>query len=206
MLYAADSTGLVESIEDEEKEALRLAQTAIEIDKSVPETLWLAGYVLGFFGSSPEEGIDLIDQALRINPNATQALVFGGWLRVYNGDAKTAKSHFEKANRLSPLDLSAYRTYTGLAFSCLFLCEYEEAISWASKALHQNPKFTPAHRVLASSLAHAGRHEEGHKVVEQLQTLIPELTITRYGHETRFKYPEYFELLMDGLRKAGLPE
>jgi len=42
--------------------------------------------------------------------------------------------------------------------------------------------------------------------VEQLQALVPGLTVTRFGKETRFRYPEYFELLMDGLRKAGLPE
>ena len=52
----------------------------------------------------------------------------------------------------------------------------------------------------------AGRLDEAHQVVEQLQTLVPGLTVTGYGKVTRFGYPEYFELLMDGLRKAGLPE
>ena len=197
--------GWVES-DEEEGDALRLARLAIEIENTVPETLWLAGYVLGFFGESPEEGLDHIDHALKINPNSVQALVFSGWLRIYNGDAKTAKAQFEKAIRLSPLDLSAYRTYAGMAFSCLCLGETEEAITWSSRALHQNPKFTPAHRVLASSLGHAGRLEEAKKTVEQLEALVPGLTIGRYSEETRFRNPEYFEIIMDGLRRAGLPE
>ena len=126
---------------------------------------------------------------------------------VFNsGDAETAKVHFERALRLSPLDISAYRTYAGLAFSHLFLGHIDDAVSWASKALHQNPKFTPAHRVLAASLGHAGRLEESRQVVERLQALVPGLTVARFGKETRFRHPEYFELLMDGLRKAGLPE
>ena len=198
--------GWVDALHDEAHEAMRLARAAIEIDKDVPETLWLAGYVLGFFGTTPEEGIDLIDDALRRNPNSAQALVFSGWLRVYNGDAETAKVHFERALRLSPLDISAYRTYAGLAFSHLFLGHIDDAVSWASKALHQNPKFTPAHRVLAASLGHAGRLEEARRVVERLQALVPGLTVSRFGKETRVRHPEYFELLMDGLRKAGLPE
>ena len=107
---------------------------------------------------------------------------------------------------ISPLDISAFRTYAGLAFSCLFLGQIDDAVSWASKALHQNPKFTATHRVLAASLGHAGRLDEAHQVVEQLQALVPDLTVTRFGKETRFGHPEYFELLMDGLRKAGLPE
>ncbi len=198
--------GWVGAMHDEAHEAFRLARAAIEVDKDVPETLWLAGYVLGFFGNTPEEGIDLIDDALRLNPNSAQALVYGGWLRLYNGDATTAKAHFERALRLSPLDINAYRTYAGLAFACLFLGQVDDAISWASKALHQNPKFTVTHRVLAASLGHAGRLDEAHQVVDQLQALVPGLTVTRYGKETRFRYPEYFELLMDGLRKAGLPK
>ena len=122
------------------------------------------------------------------------------------GVAATAKAHFERALRLSPLDPNAYRTYAGLAFCYLFLGQFEEAVSWARKAIHQNPKFISTHRVLAVSLAHAGRLDEAHEVVAQLQALVPGLTVTRYGKETRFRYPEYFELLMDGIRKAGLPE
>ena len=197
--------GWVDATHDETHEALRLARAAIDVDKDVPEILWLAGYVLGFFGTTPEEGIDLIDDALRLNPNSAQALVYGGWLRLYNGDATTAKVHFERALRLSPLDVNAYRTYAGLAFSCLFLGLIDDAVSWASKALHQNPKFAPTHRVLAASLGHAGRLDEARQVVEQLQALVPGLTVTRFGNETRFRHPEYFEVLMDGLRKAGLP-
>ena len=198
--------GWVDETQDEAHEARRLAWAAIEIDKDVPETLWLAGYALGYFGKTPEEGIDLIDDSLRLNPNSAQALVYGGWLRVYNGDATTAKAHFERALRLSPLDIGAYRTHAGLAFSCLFLGQIDDAVSWASKALHQNPKFTPTHRVLAASLGHAGRLEEARQVVERLQALVPGLTVTRFGKETRFRHPGYFEILMDGLRKAGLPE
>ena len=81
-----------------------------------------------------------------------------------------------------------------------------EFYSATVKALHQNPKFSATHRVLAASLGHAGRIEEAQQVVEQLQALVPGLTVTRFGKETRFRHPEYFEILMSGLRKAGLPE
>ena len=198
--------GWVETAEAEADDALRLARKAVTFAKSQPETLWLVGYALGFFGRSPKEGIDLIDDALRLNPNAAQALVYGGWLRAYDGDAETAKVQFERAHRLSPLDPNAYRTYAGMAFCCLCLDQLDEAVSWANKAIHQNPKFTPSHRVLAASLAHAGRQDEAHEIAAQLQALVPGFTVTRYRKETRFRFPRYFDLLMDGLRKAGLPE
>ncbi len=192
--------GWVENAEAEADEAVRLARTAVAIGKSQPETLWLAGYALGFFGKSPQEGIDLIDDAL-----AAQALVYGGWLRLFDGHATTAKEHFERALRLSPLDQNAYRTYAGLAFCCLFLEHLDEAATWATKAIHQNPKFTPSHRVLAASLALASRFDEAHEVVAHLQALVPGLTVSRFEKETGFRDPKYVELLLDGLGKAGLP-
>ncbi|MCH8155488.1 MAG: CadC-family transcriptional regulator, partial [Proteobacteria bacterium] len=200
------TNGWVDAMDDEAEEAMRLARAAIEIDKDVPETLWLAGYVLGHYGKTPEEGIDLIDDALRLNPNSAQALVYSGWLKTYNGDATTAKANFERALRLSPLDTGAYRTYAGLAFSCFLLGEIDDAISWAFKALHHNPNYTPSHRVLAASLGQAGRLDEARQVVEQLQSLLPGFTVTRYREETLFRHREYSELLVDGMRKAGLPE
>ncbi len=200
------ANGWVDSMHKEAPEAIRLARAAVDIDKDVPETLWLAGYVLGYFGKTPQEGIDLIDDALRLNPNSAEALVYSGWLKAYNGDASTAKAQFERAMRLSPLDTSAYRTYAGLAYSYFFFVDFDDAVSWGYKGLHHNPKFTPTHRVLAASLGQAGRLEEARQIVDQLQALLPGFTVSRYGEETRFRVPEYFELLMDGVRKAGLPE
>ena len=108
--------------------------------------------------------------------------------------------------RFSPLDPNAYRSYAGLAFCCFLLEQVGEAVSWAAKAIHHNPMFTPSHRVLAASLAFAGRLDEATGVAAQLQVLVPGLTVTRFANETSFRHREYIDLLLDGLRKAGLPE
>ena len=114
--------------------------------------------------------------------------------------------HFRRALRLSPLDPTAYRTHAGLAFAYLFLRRFDDAIAWATKALQENERFTATHRALAPSLAFAGRSSEAQRVVDSLRELVPGLTVSRFMKETRFRFPAYFDLLMDGLRKAGLPE
>ena len=198
--------GWVAPDEDEAREGTRLARAAIENDRENPETLWLAGYTLAFLGDALDEGLGLIDRSLALDPNAAQAWVFSGWVRTYLGDAETAVEHFEKAMRLSPLDSAAYRAHSGLAFAYLFLQRYDDAATWAAKALQGNLNFSPTHRVLAASLAHADRLDEARAAVERLLALVPDLTVTRFGKFTRFRHPENFALLIDGLRKAGLPE
>lgn len=200
------SHGWVHSMETEAQEALSLAEAAIKASEEDPEVLWLAGYARAFYGEDFEGGLALIDRALELNPNAAQAWVFSGWVNMYIGKAELSIEHFRRAMRLNPLDPTAYRTHAGLAFAYLCLRHFEEAVAWARKAIHENDRFSPTHRVLAAGLAHAGEVTEAHKVVDALLNLVPGLTVTRFMKETRFRFPAYSEVIMDGMRKAGLPE
>lgn len=197
--------GWVAAKDREVEAALRLARTAIDAAPDDPEALCYAGYAQAFFGDDPEGGLVLIDRALKLDPNSAQAWVFGGWVNIYVGDAKAAVAHFERALRLSPLDPSAYRTHAGLAFAHMFVRDFEDAIAWARKALQENDRFAPTHRVLAASLAHVGRLAEAEAMVQKLQTLVPGLTLASLREDTRFRHPPYFDLLVEGLRLAGLP-
>ncbi len=200
------SQGWVQSMEAEAGEALRLADRAARASEDDPEVLWLAGYARAYYGDELEAGLALIERALELDPNAAQAWVFSGWVNLYIGKAERSLEHFQRAMRLSPVDPAAYRTHSGLAFAYLCLGQFEDAVSWARKAFHENDRFSPTHRVLAASLAHEGQLAEAGKVVDALLDLVPGLTVTRYAEETRFRFPAYFDVIMDGMRKAGLPE
>jgi adenylate cyclase len=198
--------GWVRSKDIEAAEALQLAEAAIRRSEDRPEVLWLSGYAKSFFGENMEDGLVLIERALELNPNAAQAWVFSGFVNMYIGRADRSVEHFRRAMRLNPLDPTGYRTHSGLAFAYLCLRQYDEAVSWGRRAMHESSRFAVTHRVLAASLAHAGQTAEAKRIVDALLTLIPGLTITRYRKETRFRFSDYFEQIVDGLRKAGLPE
>lgn len=198
--------GWMEAPASETEEGLRLARTAIAHGGDDPEALCTAGYALAFLGGAPEVGLVPIDQALALNPNGAQAWSFSGWVRCYSGDAPTAVEHFQRATRLSPLDPMSFRTHAGLAFAHLFTERFDEAARWARCALVENPSFSVSHRVLAASLGHLGRADEARAAVRELLRLVPHLTVARYGRETRFRHPAYLNLLLDGLRAAGLPD
>jgi hypothetical protein len=96
-----------------------------------------------------EAGAAYIDRALVLNQNLAASWNASGWVRMYLGESASAIEHFERAMRLSPLDPLTYFFSTGMAFAHAFAGRYDEAISWATKALHEQPNWATALRVAA---------------------------------------------------------
>jgi adenylate cyclase len=83
------------------------------------------------------------------------------------------------------------------------LGRFDEAIVAGKKAQRQNPSFSSAYRCLASAYAHLGRDAEAREAAARLLEVDPAITISAWvarGGQSNSK------LLIEGLRKAGLPE
>jgi adenylate cyclase len=83
------------------------------------------------------------------------------------------------------------------------LYRFDEAIVAGKKAQRQNSSFSPAYRCLASAFAHLGRDAEAREAAAHLLELDPVFTISAWiarGGQTNAK------VMVEGLRKAGLPE
>ena len=184
---------------------LRHAQKAIEYGQGDPDALSTGGYALGYINYDPLSGLKHVEDSLEINPNSARAHDFAGWLLCYAGDAKSALEHFDDSINLSRIDTFTFRALAGKAFSLLFLGEIENAVEFAKRSIVANPNFTPCHRVLAIALALCGQHNEARDIIEDLLRRVPVLTVAKFSNQTRFVYPSYKELLLDGLGQAGLP-
>jgi adenylate cyclase len=67
----------------------------------------------------------------------------------------------------------------------------------------QNPSYVPVYRCLASAFAHLGRDAEAREAAARLLEVDPSFTIPAWidrGEQSKAK------LMIEGLRKAGLPE
>jgi adenylate cyclase len=89
----------------------------------------------------------------------------------------------------------------GLAFS--ELRRFDEVILAGKKAQRQNPSYSASYRCLASAFAHLGRDAEAREAVACLLEVDPTFTISSWI--ARGGYSNV-KLLIEGLRKAGLPE
>jgi adenylate cyclase len=112
----------------------------------------------------------------------------------------------QRARRLSPFDLYTFVFASNMALAHLAARRFEQAIEWAERALHDQPRNVPAMRAKIVALAHLGRLDEARAELSRLLAIDPKLTIAGYREFAHFGAPEVLELFVTGLRLAGLPE
>ena len=188
----------------ERKEAVRLLRLALSIDDSDPDTLAWAALISAFMVGDCESEIEMADRAVALNPNSFLAWNSRGWVYRIAGLPEEAVRSFERAIRMSPVDPRLHDLrLLGWDMPLLSFGRFDEAIVAGKKAQRQNPSFSPAYRCLASAFAHLGRDAEAREAAARLLEVDPAFTISAWiarGGQSNSK------LLIEGLRKAGLPE
>jgi adenylate cyclase len=187
----------------ERNEAIRLFRLALSVDEGDPDTLAAAALVSAYMVGDSEREIEMADRAVALNPNSY--LVWNGRGHVYRiaGLPEEAVGSFERAMRLSPVDPRLHFLLTGMGQALIELCRFDEAIVAGKKAQRQNSSYSPAYRCLASAFAHLGRDAEAREAAARLLEVDPVFTISAWiarGGQTNAK------LMIEGLRKAGLPK
>jgi len=189
---------------DEREITLRLAQRAASINRDDPMVLAILGAahtIVRDFQIAAEH----LERALLLDPNSAWAWNRSGWLNVHRGQPELAIQQFERAIRLSPFDPAGFVCLFGIADAYFFQGNYDETVKWSRKALNQQPAAAWHLRVLIPALIHSGRTEEAHHAFAELMEYYPGLTIGKVRNALPFG-ADMMERIIDGLRKAGLPE
>jgi tetratricopeptide (TPR) repeat protein len=203
----AKMNGWITDTANDIAEVTRLAQRAVELGKDDAFALAASGWALAYVVRDLELGAALIDRALGLNSNLAEAWSYGGWVKNFLGEPEAAIERFARAMRLSPLDPRVTVMRGGTAFAHFFLGRYDEAASWAAKALQDSPDFQGGLRIAAASNAMAGRPEQAHKAMARLRQLNPVLRVSTLKDVLGpYRRAEDLSRLEEGLRRAGLPE
>src|SRR5271169_6738791 len=125
-----------------------------------------------------------------------------GWIHALRNRPEAAIEASERAQRLSPLDPLSYFGANTMAFAHLVAHRFEQAIDWADRVLHDQPRLTAAIRVKIVANAHLGRLDAARADVARLLEITPQTTIAE--RRTLFApfAPEVVELIISGLRKG----
>jgi tetratricopeptide (TPR) repeat protein len=200
-------SGWVTDPASEVAEVARLAQWAVELGKDDAFVLATTGWALAFVVRDLDAAVAFIDRALVLNPNLALAWFCGGWVKTWHGEPDTAVERFARAMRLSPLDPHVIGMRAGTAHAHFMAGRYDEAASWAARALWDAPDFTPGLRIGAASNALAGRLDQAQKAAARLRHLNPALRVSNLRDVLGpYRRPEDLARYEDGLRRAGLPE
>ena len=200
--------GLGAVSETEVTEAVLLAKRAIEGGRDEPDALSMAGSTISFLAGEHATAMGAIDRALALNPNSAQAWSVRGWVLGWQNRPDRAIEAHQEAIRLSPLDPLAYSSTGGIAFAHMEAGRYEEAIEWADRTLHAQPRYIPAMRIKLVCLAYLGRSDDTNDWLKRVLAVQPGLTIAAWqaSFAATVFAPEILALYADGLRKAGVPE
>jgi adenylate cyclase len=187
----------------ERNEAVRLIRLALSIEESDPDTLAMAAMISAYMVDDSENEIEMAERAVALNPNSYWAWNCRGWVYKIAGLQKEAVQSFERAIRMSPIDPLLDWAFVGMGYALIELRRFEEAIVTGKKAQRKNSSFPATYRCLASAFAHLGRDAEAREAAAQQLEVDPTFTISGWiarGGQKNSK------LLIEGLRKAGLPE
>ena len=186
--------------------AVRLARQVLAIDSGEAAAIAMAGFVLTLVGHDFDAGRRAAQRALKLNPNSATICWMAGWVVMFSGDPQDAVSIFERSLRLSPSDPQANLLLNGLGMSHLIMGHPEEAYECASRSIAMNPDVDVAYYILVPACGYLGRTGDAAKAIAKLQSLAPGITISSFRKRMPFRNEAHMNTLLDGLRKAGLPE
>jgi len=155
------------------------------------------------------EGIRQCERALQLNRNlaSAHALIANG--KILLGRAEETERHIQEALRLSPHDIFSNVWCTIAGIANIHLGREGEAAAWLNRSIHINRSEPISHFCLAAALAHLDQSGEAHAATHVGLALNPTFTVARLRDAGLMDFPTGAlgqERLLDGLRKAGLPE
>jgi adenylate cyclase len=191
------------------RRADELASLAIKIDPDFYLAQMAKSNVLLAQGRH-QEAIDAYRRALILNPSG----ITPGLPMAYDflGEPEHAIAYVDKAMRLSPHDPFSAPLYWAKALAYAILQDYQEALVWTRRSEAGNPD-SPNNGLWRSGLlALAGQEADARATMQQYlaNPKAPVRTITQWQSvllpTNSPRYLSYRQKLIEGLRKAGLPE
>jgi adenylate cyclase len=193
-----------QDIASEKQETLRLSQEAAALSSDDAFVLAVLGAALSIT-SEFQRAEAILQKALTLDPNLAFAWTRSGWLRTFQGDHETAIPHFERALRLSPFDPMTSNCFLGIGCAHFVAGRYDQCVEWHEKGLFANPAWTWMYRVLIPAYVFAGQFDKANVGLRELLRAYPDLTIPKVRAALAFN-EEYTDQMIEGLRRAGLPE
>jgi TolB-like protein/class 3 adenylate cyclase/Flp pilus assembly protein TadD len=192
----------------------RLASAEATIDKvlSLRPNDALAHEILGLAQMQTDraaQAIAELERALALDPNLAGAHADIGDAKIFIGRAGETEAHVNEALRLSPHDGRAWLWMLFAGGAKVHLGANEEAVAWLRRSIEINRTFPLAHFFLAAALANLGKLDEARAETQAGLALNPNFSVHGFRVGAESNNPIFLtqrERLLEGMRKAGVPE
>jgi adenylate cyclase len=191
---------------DDAGTAIALARRAIAAGSEDAMALVAAGFVMVMIARDYDTGLDAVRRALELNPGSGFVAFISSAALSFAGNAEDALVHAERAMALSPLDPGRSMFLTIAGFAHLFCGRPDQALDLAKRSAALYPDWDSTYWVLVTALAQLDRLAEARSALSKLLSLSHGLTVSALRQRLPIRNPAALDMILDGCRKAGLPE
>ncbi|MGX9146609.1 adenylate/guanylate cyclase domain-containing protein [Mesorhizobium sp. 128a] len=182
-------------------QAEEVATRAVTLDGSDPWAHWALA-IAKLYTRRHDGAVDEAERAIVLNPNFAEGHVSLGEALYYSGRPEEALESFARAKTLNPYFPDVLLHFQALA--AFQLGRYEEAVDLLLQRLARNAVTDVSRALLAACYGHLGRLEEAHAAWQELLRVNPDYSLEYRRKVLPYKNPADFDLMVDGLRKAGV--
>jgi TolB-like protein len=144
-------------------------------------------------------------RALEINPHCSLAHGSIGTVLAWAGEPDAAIKSNERALRMNPDDPTNFFRHLGLALAHYIAARHDQALFHATTVLQMRPQWWLGLLFGAASAAQLDGPDDASRMLNELERVTPGVTCKSLSI-LPFASKDDREHLLDGLRKAGVPE
>lgn len=160
------------------------------------------------------EAIVATEALIARNPGEPTAYKEMGLNKLYLGATREAVEWFRRADGIAPRDPERWTWLQGLGRALMQLGHDVEAVDALSQAMDSNPAYLRGKAMLAAAEALTGNLENARLYLAEYAALEPNMTVRRFAEQRSSVPPEAVsatyrresERILDGLRRAGMPD
>ena len=183
------------------EQAEEFATRAVALDDRNPYAHWALG-IINLHLRRHDMAIREAKRTISLAPNLADGHEILGNALHYSGRSEEALACFDRAMALNPFYPDIILHFQAQAM--FQLGRYEEAIASLKRRLVRNPGTDVSRVLLAASYGHLGRFDEALEEWQEVFRINPDYSLEYRRKVLPYKNPDDFELVVDGLRKAGV--
>ena len=151
-----------------------------------------------------DDALREVERAIALDPNHAGGYFELAYVLHYAGRSEEALGYLDRGRALDPYytDLNLH-----LQAQALFqLGRYAEAVAVLKRRILRKPDTDASRVLLAASYGQMGQIAEAQEVWREALRVNPTYSVEQRRRVLPYKNPDDFERIVEGLRKAGLPE
>jgi adenylate cyclase len=192
-----------DNIDENLNQALAMAQQAVSIDATSPQTQWALGFV-HMWREEYEQAAKAVHESVSLFPNYADGWGLLALINNQLGRGDQALRFIRKGMELNPGYSFDYPYNEGRAY--YNLGEYEKAVEPLLNALERNENAVNPRLYLAASYVRLGWLEDAEWEITQAESVNPAVSIAHLKQITPMADGEHRTRFLDDMRRAGLRE